>query len=141
MNEQTYFLKKRISELNCFVEKFNIFAKFTSQQLNEHFPLKSRMPGLFYIVQPFFTNWTTHEKFRSCQIGKNMIRKHLRRNFTELRNSIEMKWIFTLDSHKITVTHLEFQKSLCWIVLNDVRCIREKILKAMAVRLDILESP
>lgn len=50
MNQKAQFLKKRISELNSFVVKLNIFAELTSQELNKHLSFESSMPRFFHMI-------------------------------------------------------------------------------------------
>jgi hypothetical protein len=50
VDEQTEFLEERVSKLNCLVIKLNILAELTSQELDKHLSLESRMPRLLDIL-------------------------------------------------------------------------------------------
>jgi len=70
-----------------------------------------------------------------------MMNEHLRRDVSQCRCGVKIERILALDGHNITLTHLKFYKSFCRVVLHDVCCIEIDILRAMAVRLDMLDSP
>ena len=46
MDEKADLLEERVSELNSLVVELNVFAELAGQQLNEHLPLESGVPGL-----------------------------------------------------------------------------------------------
>lgn len=70
-----------------------------------------------------------------------MVDKQLRRNFFKLRSSVEVERILTLDGHDVALAHFKLNKTLSRIVFNYISYIKENLLRAIAVRLDMLESP
>lgn len=99
------------------------------------------MPRLLHELEPLFAHRSALEQLRCSQIREYVIYEHLAWNLSQGRCSIEVEWVFTFDCHNVTLTHFELYITLSGIMLYNISLIGSGLLRARAVRFDILDNP
>jgi len=113
-------LKERISELYKLVVMLNFLAEFTRHKLYEHFPFKSRVPGLLNILHPLITDSPDIKQLHRRKIWKQMMYEEITGHMSECRLGIKILLILISYGHQITLTHLKLYEPFSSTVLNTV---------------------
>lgn len=93
------------------------------------------------MIEPLFAYWPYLEQLTSRQVGKDVVYEHLWRKFPQHWGPVKVEGILAFDGHDVAFAHFEFDEPFGRVVLHDVSWIETNLLRAMAVRLDMLERP
>ena len=99
------------------------------------------MPGFLDIVKPLFADSPGLEELAGGEVWENVVGEHFGGEFAEGRLSVEVEGILTFYCHYVGLVHFEFDKALDWIVFDYICWIRCILLRAIAVRFEMFDSP